>query len=113
MNKVEKGLVAAGKGVLKVVESPALLAEDLARGIRVLDSAIAAEPEVKTVLTELVRQSTAIGTEVGADITERGLNIVTDVATIQSIDTLAKYVQSTVVPLLVKLGGEVKADVKV
>ena len=110
MNKFEAGLQKAGKGVLTALESPVKLEQFLARGVKVLEDAVTAEPEVKTVLSEIVSQSVAIGAAAGTDVAEKGLNVVDDFATLQKIEAFAKYVETTVVPLVEKLYGEVKTD---
>lgn len=112
MNKFEKGLQTVGKDALKAVESPALLAEYIGRAAKVLDDAVTAEPEVKTVLNEIVKQSTAIAADTTADIAARGLNPVSDMDTLVRLRTFALYIENTVVPLVEKLYGKVKADVQ-
>jgi hypothetical protein len=103
MNEVEK----IGNEVLTVVEAPFKWIDKAAR---VINAVVTDDPLAKTILTTLVQKTEAIGTDVLTDFADKGLNPVTDIATIKAIEDLASYVKLTVVPFVEQAYGTLKTD---
>lgn len=91
------------KAVVKTVEF-------LPHAIKLLDTAIADQPQVKQAVVDLIKQAGVVTGDVTIDITDKGINLVADLQTLKDIVAFFDYFKSTWVPLIEKIYGEVKAD---
>lgn len=108
--------------VMNVLTGVETVAKDVAKGIaypfrfavkaeKVLATAIKDQPELKDMLTELTAKIEGIGADALKDIGEKGLNIADDMETIVALKDLFGYFVATVKPEIIKVYGEIQADV--
>jgi len=98
--------------VLKdIVEAPVELINWGFKAEKVLATAIKDQPQLKTVLTALIKQAESIGTAGIAAAGGSGLNLTADATVLADAEAFFAYVKSNVVPLVESIYGEVKADV--
>jgi hypothetical protein len=100
-----------GHILTEIVEAPIKLITWGEKAEKVLATAIADQPELKTVLTTIVTKAEAIGTAGVAAAGGAGLNLTADAAVLADAEDFFVYVKTTVVPLIESIYGEVKADI--
>lgn len=94
--------------VVKGIEYPF---SHLAQAIKVISTAIKDQPEIKNAVVILIEKCDAIGVDAMKDIGEKGLNLSDDLDTARKIADLGDYLKTSFFPLVVKVFGEIKADV--
>jgi hypothetical protein len=97
--------------VKDVVEAPVKLIEWGSKAEKVLATAIAEQPELKTVLTQLVTKAESIGTAALSAGGSSGLNLTADEAVLADATDLFIFVKNTVAPLVESIYGQIKSDV--
>lgn len=95
--------------VLHVIEDPFKFA---AKATKVIETVVKDDPQAKTIITQVVTLSSAIGVDGATILAAKGIvNPTVYLATLQAVEALGAYIKSTVVPFIEQAYGEVVADV--
>ena len=84
--------------------------EFLPHAVKLLNTAIHDQPRVKEAVIDLIKQAGVVTGDVTIDVTDKGINLVADLKTLQDIVAFFDYFKATWVPLIEQLYGEVKTD---
>ena len=105
-NEIEK----IGEDILKVVEDPFKF---VAKATKVIATVVKDDPQAKTIITQVVTLSSAIGVDGATILAAKGIvNPEQYLATLQAVEALGAYIKSTVVPFVEQVYGEVVTDVE-
>lgn len=83
----------------------------LPHAAEVLATAIKDEPEVKTLVTQLVEQATSVLTAGTAAVTYKGIDLVADAATLAAAESFFAWIKSTFIPEVEVIYTQIKVDV--
>lgn len=105
--KILSSITTALGSVIHVVEAPFSEADKLGELFATVEKDV---PEVKTAALQLVSLVEGVGADVATDLSEKGLNIPSDVKTFNDAAAVYSYVVTTLVPLFKQVYNDVKAD---
>jgi hypothetical protein len=103
-NELEK----IGEDILHGVEEPFKF---IGKTVKVLETAIKDQPVLKADLAALVTQVKAIAEGATVDLAAKGLDPVTDLTTLQQLESLFLFIKNTLVPEIETIYEQVKEDV--
>lgn len=96
-----------GDKILQVVEYPfkhaAQIASILSKGLNAAEVAVADEPEVKTLIVQLVENFEKLGPDVLSDIASKGLDIEADAQTVEDVKAAFAYFTGSFLPAIEKI----------
>lgn len=101
-----------GHGIEVAVKDVVEIPKFVVKAAAVLGTAIKDQPEVKNVLTTLVSKAEAITASGALDVSQKGLNLISDAATIALVQDFFTYVKTAVVPMVESIYEDVKSDVE-
>lgn len=103
------GLKVAAEHTGKVIAYPFT---HTAHFVAVLGTALKEEPTVRSAVEGLVKAAEVVIADGGADIAEKGLNLVDDLKTVADVQAFFKYFTGTFLPVVETAYKDLQADVK-
>jgi len=105
---IGKGIEVVGKDTKKVAEDVFIA---LPKVITVLSTAIKDNDEVKGAVLGLVSNAAPVIADVEVDILSKGLNLPSDLATIQALWQFAVYFKSEFLPVIESVYEQIDVDI--
>lgn len=102
------GVEVAAKDVAHVAVE---VVDFLPHAVALLDDAIAHEADVKTLVVNLVKQATGVFTAGTVAITDKGVNLTADAATLAAAEAFFTYLKDTFLPSAEALYKQLEVDV--
>jgi len=96
-----------GKDILHGVEFPFVYT---AKAIKVLNSAIKDQPEIKAAVIDLIKQAETVIGDTAKDVSEKGLVLTDDTKTLADAEAFFQYFRDQFCPLVAKVYSEVASD---
>ncbi|MFC6644441.1 hypothetical protein ACFQBQ_02320 [Granulicella cerasi] len=106
--QIGHGVEVAAKDVAHVAVE---VVDFLPHALKLLDDAIAHEAEVKTLVVDLVKQATAVLTAGTVAVTDKGVDLTADAATLAAAEGFFAYFRGTFLPAAEALYAQLEADV--
>ncbi len=94
-----------------IVEAPVKLITWGEKAEKVIQTAIADQPQLQSVLATLVKDAASIGTAAVTAGGTSGLNLTADASVLANAEAFFTYVHGTVIPLIETIYDQVKADI--
>lgn len=83
-----------------------------AKIIELLNTALKDSPVVKSEVLAMIKQAEAVIADTGTDFASKGLDLTSDLKTLQDIKVFWTYFAGTFVPNMAAIYSEVEADIK-
>jgi hypothetical protein len=107
--KIEHGIEIASEDVLHSIEYPVKF---LVAAERVITDAIREQPDIKAAVLDLVSKAELVIGDVTLAAAQRGFDLASDAKALADAEAFFGWFRSDFVPLVTKVYGELKEDVR-